>query len=469
VPGAGADHRDRYAFVGTGDRAELYFGAVIGPYADVARAVALCDTNRVRLAHYRRLHAERLPGAALPAAYPAADFPALLRDHGSATLVVTTPDWTHAGYITAALDAGWRVVAEKPLTTDTEGCRAIADAAARSDADLVMTFNYRYSPRNTAVRELIATGAVGVVTSVTFEWLLDTGHGADYFRRWHREKRYSGGLFVHKASHHFDLVNWWLDDLPRDVYAVGSRRVYGADGAAAAAPEAFRLDLHSTPRLAAMFGPAATADDGYVRNRGVTEPGVDIEDNLSALVTYEGGALLTYALNAHAPWEGYRVGINGTAGRLELEVVERAAVALAPDAVDPSVERPHRAGPANPIDSTDSEGQGGAARTPGTRLLVQRHWDTARKVAVTEHGGPHGGGDALLLDDVIRGTAPDPLGRRAGLADGLRAVLVGAAANRSLECGRAVALAELGVPRAAYDRAPLTPLDTPSHRPERRV
>jgi predicted dehydrogenase len=451
VPAAGADHRDRYAFVGTGNRADLYFGAVVGPYADVARAVALCDTNRVRLDHYRRLHAERLPGAGLPAAYPAVDFPALLRDHGPATLVVTTPDWTHAGYVTAALDAGWRVVAEKPLTTDAEGCRAIADAAARSDADLVMTFNYRYSPRNTAVRELIASGAVGAVTSVTFEWLLDTGHGADYFRRWHREKRHSGGLFVHKASHHFDLVNWWLDDVPSDVYAVGSRHVYGPDGAAASAPEAFRLDLDSSPRLAAMFGTAATAEDGYVRNRGVTEQGVDIDDNLAALVTYECGALLTYALNAHAPWEGYRVGINGTEGRLELEVVERAAVGLAPHAVDPGVERPDPAGPADPIDSTYLGGQGGAARTPGTRLLVQRHWEAAREVAVPDHGGPHGGGDALLLDDIVRGTEPDPFGRRAGLADGVRAVLVGVAANRSLEGGRAVALAELGVPRAAYD------------------
>ena len=47
-----------------------------------------------------------------------------------------------------------------------------------------------------------------------FEWALDTVHGADYFRRWHREKKNSGGLLVHKSSHHFDLVNWWLGDVP---------------------------------------------------------------------------------------------------------------------------------------------------------------------------------------------------------------------------------------------------------------
>jgi len=41
---------------------------------------------------------------------------------------------------------------------------------------------------------------IGEVISVHFEWLLDTSHGADYFRRWHRDKRNGGGLMVHKAT-----------------------------------------------------------------------------------------------------------------------------------------------------------------------------------------------------------------------------------------------------------------------------
>ncbi len=44
------------------------------------------------------------------------------------------------------------------------------------------------------------------------------------------------------------------------------------------------------------------------------------------MVDYQGGPRLSYSLNAHSPWEGYRVAVNGTEGRAELEVVERAAV-----------------------------------------------------------------------------------------------------------------------------------------------
>ena len=97
-----------------------------------------------------------------------------------------------------------------------------------------MTHNYRYSPRNSALKELIKNGSIGTPLSVTFEWVLDTAHGADYFRRWHRDKDNSGGLLIHKASHHFDLVNWWLADAPSP--GVRPRRAcefYGAENAAA--------------------------------------------------------------------------------------------------------------------------------------------------------------------------------------------------------------------------------------------
>src|SRR5690606_23821425 len=106
------------------------------------------------------------------------------------------------------------------------------DAVEATGRAVTVTFNYRYSPRNSALKEVIASGRIGEVTSVHFEWVLDTAHGADYFRRWHRDKDVSGGLLVHKSSHHFDLVNWWLADAPTRVYASGGLRFYGADAAA---------------------------------------------------------------------------------------------------------------------------------------------------------------------------------------------------------------------------------------------
>ena len=231
--GGGGPAGRRYAVVGTGHRAELYVAALLGSHAAAGDVVALCDPNLTRLGYYRDLHRRARPAASGPPGYPPEAFGELVARERPDVVVVTTVDRYHADYVVAALESGCDVVVEKPLTVDAAGCRRIVDAVRRTGGSVVVTFNYRYSPRNSAVRRLLLDGAIGTVTSVHFEWVLDTVHGADYFRRWHRDKADSGGLLVHKSGHHFDLVNWWLDDVPETVHAFGALRFYGASNAPA--------------------------------------------------------------------------------------------------------------------------------------------------------------------------------------------------------------------------------------------
>ena len=425
-------HR-RYALVGAGHRAQMYVDAIIGRYADDAALVAICEPNPVRAQYY----VDRVIEAGLPApaVYGPDDLEAMVREQRVDRVVICARDDLHAPLIVRSLDAGADVVVEKPLTIDGPSAAAIEDAIDRTGREVVITFNYRYSPRNSALRQVIQDGVIGEVTSVDFSWVLDTKHGADYFRRWHREKEHSGGLLVHKASHHFDLVNWWIRSAPRRVYASGGLRFYGADNAAARGignrpargthdgADAFELDLRDDERLKALYLDAEQ-HDGYLRDRDVFGEGITIEDNLALVVDYASGATLSYSLNAHAPWEGYRVAVNGTLGRAELEVVERGAV-LAPPAVH--------------------AGASGSLRPEGERLIVQRHWEAAYEVPLEGNGDGHGGGDALLLADVFEGPGDDPLARPADWRDGVRSIAVGIAGNRSLETGLPVQVAELGI------------------------
>ncbi|MGJ6964855.1 Gfo/Idh/MocA family protein [Streptosporangium sp. G11] len=421
----------RYAFVGLGHRAQLYIDALLGEWSDTGEIVALCDVNRTRLGYYL----DRI-GRDVPCFAPH-EFDKMLQVADA--VVVATVDATHARYVVAALEAGKDVIVEKPLCTTAEDCAAIVEAAERSTGRLVVTFNYRYSPRNGAVRRLIADGSIGDVTSVHFEWVLDTIHGADYFRRWHRDKASSGGLLVHKSTHHFDLVNWWLADTARSVYAQSALRFYGAGNARArglhdrperahGAPELgsdpYLLDISADPRLKRLYLDAEH-EDGYIRDQDVFGDGVTIEDNMAVLVGYSRGAKLTYSLNAHGPFEGYRVAVNGTAGRLELEVVERAWT-------------PPRAA----IDPTAAD----KAHATGTseRLVLHRHWREPEEIAISSGAGGHGGGDALMLDDVFRGAGEDPLGRQAGYRAGVASVMVGVSANRSAATGAPVLLDDGG-------------------------
>ena len=436
--------RTRYALVGTGHRAQMYVDAITDRFADRAELVAWSDTNPGRLDFYEELLAGRSVPA--PARYEPDRLASMIKEQEVDTVVVTSPDVTHAPVIVDCLQAGADVVVEKPLTIDAAGCAAIGVAVAETGRRVAVTFNYRYSPRNSALKELVAGGEIGAVTSVHFEWVLDTVHGADYFRRWHRDKASSGGLLVHKSTHHFDLVNWWLDDAPERVYARGGLRFYGAENArrrglgdrpargTGATGDPFALDLRADDRMRRLYLDAEH-HDGYLRDRDVFDEGITIEDNLAVLVDYAGGPVLTYSLNAHGPWEGYRVAINGTAGRAELTVVERGAVLVGDDGrvvLDPS---------ATELDGADE------LRPRGEQLIVQRHWDRPREVPIPAGVGGHGGGDAMLLADLFGGTdrAADPLGRPAGYADGVRSVSVGIAGNESLRTGQAVLVEELGL------------------------
>ncbi|MCP2635943.1 Gfo/Idh/MocA family oxidoreductase [Microbacterium sp. HD4P20] len=438
-------HR-RYALIGAGHRAQMYVDALIGPYADDAELVAICEPNPVRAQYY----VDRITAAGhdAPAVYAPADLERMISAERVDRTIVCARDDLHAELIVRSLDAGADVVVEKPLTIDAPSAAAIEDAIARTGREVVITFNYRYSPRNSALRQVIQDGTIGQVTSIDFSWMLDTKHGADYFRRWHREKDHSGGLLVHKSSHHFDLVNWWIRAEPRRVFASGGLRFYGSENAAArgirnrpergtplGAPRAgdpFELDLRDDERLKALYLDAEQ-HDGYLRDRDVFTDGITIEDNLALIVDYASGATLSYSLNAHAPWEGYRVAVNGTLGRAELDVVERGAV-LADEGLHPVLDP-----------SAVDAGTSGSLRPEGERLLVQRHWEAAYEVPISNGTGGHGGGDALLLADVFEGPGDDPLARPADWRDGVRSICVGIAGNRSLETGLPVHVTELGI------------------------
>jgi predicted dehydrogenase len=423
--------RKRYAIVGLGGRSSMYTSAILGERSGSAELVGLCDVNSTRMRVYNELFARQFDAPAV-ATYHPNDFSRMLRERYVEVVIVTSVDRTHHRYIVEALRAGCDVITEKPLTIDASRCQAIVDAVKETGRQVRVCFNYRYAARNARVKELLDQRVIGDITSVHFEWLLDTRHGADYFRRWHRDKRNSGGLMIHKASHHFDLVNWWLGARPEAVFGFGRLAFYGRDnaetrgvtrfydratGSEAAREDPFALDLQSDPRLKALYLDAEH-EDGYLRDQSVFSDGISIEDDMAAIVRYSTGATLTYHLTTYSPWEGYRIGFNGTEGRLELEAIERTHV-------DPSRNAP-----------TDT----GASE----RITVQRLWQRAQQDPFDAEDGTHAGADAKLLEDLFGGAGgTDTLGRASTHLDGVFAILPGVGANISFASGLPVDLTRL--------------------------
>jgi len=367
------------------------------------------------------------------ALYQADAFDQMIADTRPNVVIVTTKDAAHDAYICRALELGCDVLTEKPMTTDAAKCQRIVATQRRTGRRCTVTFNYRYAPPRTQVKHLLLSGVIGNVVSVDFHWLLDTRHGADYFRRWHRQKCNSGGLLVHKATHHFDLVNWWLSSVPETVYATGQRHFYCPATAnryglhdrserclnCATAPRCpFYLDLRAYPALQTTYLDHEE-HDGYVRDQCVFSAEIDIEDTMQVNATYRSGAALSYSLHAFMPWEGYTVAFNGTRGRLEHACQE--TVYFSGDGAIP-----------------------GALKPDGTTIKIYPHFQPGYEVDLWQADGGHGGGDPILLHDLFHPQpAPDPYLRAADHRAGAWSILTGIAANQAIVSGQAIQLKDL--------------------------
>lgn len=445
-----AERLPRYVHVGTGQRSWMYITALVGKHADAGVLCALCDTNQHRMDYWNKYIGEKFNHAPVPT-YKAADFDRMIAEQKPDTVIVTSVDRTHHKYICRAMELGCDVITEKPMTVDAEKCQEIIDTQKRTGRKVTVAFNYRYAPRNTKVKEIIRSGVVGTITSVHFEWALSTCHGADYFRRWHRDKNNSGGLLVHKSTHHFDLVNWWMDSEPESVFAMGALRFYGRANAEsrgidyryfrtrnvpAAADDPFRYYGPQDPHWKDVFDNiyfGSEGEDDYFRDLNVFSDGISIEDNMGVMVRYKNKAILTYSLNAHAPWEGYRVTFNGTKGRLEVNAVEVSSY------------------------KNRTTQEYAPCDYPGARLLDSSRGDLAPEILFQPHWGQpwiidypeveadadHGGGDELILQHLFRGVKDDPLGHAANNIDGAKSILIGIAGNESMRTGLPVKVESL--------------------------
>lgn len=429
-----------YCIVGMGSRGlSMYAHDLVDRYQDVARLTGICDINPGRVAHAQAELGGAVPGFT--------DFDQMLDTVPVDVVIVTTKDSTHDQYIVQALRRGKDVITEKPMTMTAEKCRRILRAERDTGRNVRVTFNYRYAPYKTKVKELLRSGIVGEVHSVEFRWYLDTVHGADYFRRWHAQKENSGGLFVHKATHHFDLINWWLDQEPEEVMAMGSRHYYrperqprhGSRCAECGVQDdcAFYLDLGKDPQLNALYRKQEHYDH-YYRDGCVFSPTIDIEDTMSALIRYPNGVQVTYALTAATPFEGWQVAFNGSLGRLE--AFEPEAMVVQPDTTN-FAERQRREVRRSVDWRLASAGE--EASVEDLQIRFYPLFGGVETLTVPRPQGGHGGGDRRLKDHLFRGVGSDPLGHAAGSRAGAMSLLVGVAANQSMRERRAVRIADL--------------------------
>jgi len=420
----------KIALVGTGIRGTGFWGRrLVDRFSDILEFVGLCDINPGRLAFGKEYIGVTCPTFS--------DFDKMIKKTNPDLVIVTTKDSIHHEFIVKALNMGCDVLTEKPLTTDEHKCQQIVDAERKSGKKLIVGFNYRWSPYHTKIKQLLSENSIGKLTSVDFHWYLNTYHGASYFRRWHGLRQSGGTLLVHKATHHFDLLNWWINSDPEEVFAYGALEHYGLNGPFRGdkcrtcehkSKCKFYWDITKNKHLMNLYVKNEKYD-GYIRDNCLYRKEINIYDKMSAQVKYKNNVVLNYSLTTYSPFEGWRVAFNGTEGRIEawLDIPYQKKVSI--DQAEMH---------ANEMAQTNKE------VTNYEPIIKHKLWEKFEIVNVPFNRGGHGGGDKRLHDKIFRNPeSPDPYGRAAGLRDGVMSIMIGIAARKSIESGNPVKIAEL--------------------------
>ncbi|MGG1216935.1 Gfo/Idh/MocA family protein [Priestia endophytica] len=421
----------KYAICGVSNRAlGMFIKPMLTTFSE-HKIVSLLDHDEARFEACKK----RFPTLAMTPVYFPEEFQKMVEREKPDAVIVAGRDDTHVDYIMKALENNLDVITEKPMVTTAEDARKVMEAEKKSEGSVKVTFNYRYNPYHRKIKEMILDGRLGRITSVDLNWYIDTYHGASYFKRWNRYRDRSGGLSIHKSTHHFDLVNWWLNDVPEEVFAYGSLHYYGEEGEWNPLKESGRFcgtchvknRCHYYQRWNNRSESRTVQDDhlqqdmmngnqamytNYRPDACIFDDDIEIEDTYAAAIKYKKGALLSYSINFSLPYEGYRLAINGTKGRIETtEYHEPSRIPF---------------------------------QFPKQKIDYFPLFGAKESIEVVETEGGHGGGDPLLLEELFLGR--DPLRNYdilAGAEAGAYSIAVGEGVWRSVQEKRPISIESL--------------------------
>lgn len=270
---------------------------------------ALCDRNpgRMQVAdeELKRVYAAH---GVEPKIARYGEYAGLIADECVDLVMITTPQYVHRGPALAALAAGKKTYLDKPLAHDVTDALAIAQAEKRTHNRVLLGFTRRYEAAWLKAHALLAEGAIGDLQMMLMRAVIPYHN---YFSRWHRNRKWSGGALNDKASHHFDVFNWFSGGRARAVHGFGGVGVLKPDPNA---PERCNACDCECPYRNDIAPPKDATDKmiGFRRDRSwagendiefrhdtcVFKPGADIYDHAAIHFQYDNRivAALFYAI-----------------------------------------------------------------------------------------------------------------------------------------------------------------------------
>lgn len=319
--------------IGAGLRGRRTYGAYALANPEQLRVVAVAEPNRER----RELFAE---AHGLPRERCFQDWQDLLACPRLAQVaIVATPDHVHVGPALAAIDRGYDVLLEKPIAPRAMDCLRVVAAADAAGRLLQIGHCLRYAPFYARIREIMASGRLGQLITLSM---------AEHVAFWHMTHAFVRGkwgntanaapMILAKCCHDLDLMAWFVGQPCLRLASYGSLRHFRPQDAPPGAPERCTdgcpveaTCVHSAPRfylrefpgwpwsdvsLATDLGSRRRALETGPYGRCVYRAGNDVVDHQVLALEFEGGVTATFAMHGFAAVPARTIRVSGTLGEL---------------------------------------------------------------------------------------------------------------------------------------------------------
>jgi len=389
--------------IGVGGRGTS-FVEYIGRRED-AVITALCDPNHVRM----KAVASKIEGS--QKLYD--NIEGMLSSEKLDAVIITSPDYCHESNAIDALKKDIFVFIDKPLATTAKACINIMAAAKKSKATVMMGFNLRHDPTLMKVKQIISSGQLGRIFMIENREFYDGGK--TYLARWNGKQKYSGGLWIHKGSHDFDVFNWLNQNGKpvrvsafAEISALKKEEIpFKTEQNKLVGPTCSKCNYKDicpdfVTRDTELWGKKAQVVDKYIKELCIYTSDADVYDNGIAIVEYDNGLRASHLECFVTSFTDRLYTVVGTKGQLSASLHER-------------------------------------------KIEIRPRWTkdvSATTIEIPKVRGGHGGADAGIIDmfiKVVKGEAKPS----SSLVDGTFSVAIGEAAEHSWREHRMVEISEL--------------------------
>lgn len=200
----------------------------------------------------------------------------------------------HATMALKVLAKGLPLYLEKPVATSLEDLLRLKRMYESSGSHVVVSFPLRVIPLIRLAKEIIASGKVGTIEHV--QAVNNVPYGGVYYQNWYRDENETGGLFLQKATHDLDYINYLLDAKPLMVCAMSSKQIFKGKK-----PAGLKcVDCGEQHVCLESYTLKKKKNIATVGDMCCFAVDTGNEDSGSVIIQYESGMHVSYSQNFHA-------------------------------------------------------------------------------------------------------------------------------------------------------------------------